>query len=448
MQKQVRAFFKAQQIDLQKNKFLLAISGGIDSMVLMDIFASMNLNFGVAHCNFKLRGDESDEDENLVKSMAEKVTSNLYFTHFDTTNFAQTHKIGIQEAARNLRYDFFQNIAHSFDYQYIVTAHHSNDNAETLLFNLISSTGIHGLKGISPIQNNIIRPLLNCSKSAIELYAKINNIKYRNDSSNISDKYSRNKIRLNVIPQLESINPKAIENISTTLSHFQEVESFFSFFVNNIEKKILSEENNFTKIDINQLLVYPSTSTILFEILRKYSFSSAQSKEVEKALESRHSGKQWFSVSHDMILDRDYLILRRKTDKIEVLEQINAINTEITACNKIISVFDNTNKLEQKVLNTIAIDVTKVEFPLIVRRWKNGDYFLPLGFQGKRKKIQDFLTDLKLSRFEKEDVLVLESQGNIVWVIGFRADERFIAKENNTKPIFIQVTSTYSHNAK
>lgn len=444
MQKQVRDFFKAQEIDFQKNKFVLAISGGIDSMVLLDVFASMKLDFGVAHCNFNLRNEESDEDENFVRKQAEKHTRYLYFTQFDTLNYAQINKIGIQEAARKLRYDYFQKIAKEFDYQYIVTAHHANDNAETLIFNLVSATGVHGLKGISPIQSNIIRPLLHCSKIAIQHYAKLKNISYREDSSNNSEKYSRNNIRLNVIPQLEIINPKAIENINTTLAYFNEFNELFIFILSYIEKEILTEENNFIKINIEKLLTFPSTSTILFEILRKYGFSSAQSKEIEKALQVRHSGKKWFSKFYDLILDRNFLILREKREKSDNLYQIFNENEEINIENYQIKI-DNNIENEQKInKNCIKVDVTKLAFPLIVRRWKNGDFFIPLGFQGKRKKIQDFLTDLKLSLFEKEDVFVLESDGKIVWVIGFRADERFAHKTSNTPAAYISINRRMS----
>lgn len=441
MQKQVREFFKAQGIDFQKSKFLLAVSGGIDSMVLLDIFASMKLDFGVAHCNFKLRNVDSDNDEILVKSTAEKLTTNLHFVHFETAEYAQKNKIGIQEAARNLRYDFFHKITKEFDYQYIVTAHHANDNAETMIFNLISSTGIHGLKGIAPIQKNIIRPLLKYSKSTIEHYAKLKNIQFREDSSNESDKYSRNKIRLNVIPQLESINPKTIENINTTLSHFHELDDLFLFFVKNIKKNVLSEENNFIKINIDKLLTYPSVNTILFEILRNYGFSSAQSKEIEKALQEHHSGKLWFTQTHEMVLNRDFLIIREKKLKKEVFEYIYEDKNEVIIDDKIIkiSTIEENKKINSK--ESINVDVTKLEFPLIIRRWKNGDYFLPLGLKGKRKKIQDFLTDLKLSRFEKEEVLVLESNGKIVWVIGLRADERFAASKDSLKIVNFSINS-------
>ncbi len=441
MQKILHNFFNKQGIYKQNTRFLLAVSGGVDSMVLARLFILAKLDFAVVHCNFQLRATAADEDENFVKNHFEALQIPVFTTRFDTSTYAKKQKIGIQEAARNLRYTFFQKIAQQFDYQYIITAHHANDNVETMLFNLASGAGLRGMKGISAKNENYLRPLLSVTKEDILAFASIQKIPFREDASNQSDKYSRNAIRLHVVPELEKIKPNFVKSATTTLSLLDSQLHLYDFFIKKIEKKITSEENNFIKININLLLEYPESGTILYEILKKYHFSSAQAIEMNRALQTRHSGKYWFSDSHELILDRDFFFIRKKIENIDFKIFIHCENKIFNENGFQIqtTLLDSFNNIDKNDTSTYYLDVTKSDFPLILRKWKAGDFFLPLGMEGKRKKIQDFLTNLKLPRFEKEQVLVIETKGEIAWLVNYRADERFLAHANSAKILKINI---------
>lgn len=438
-------YIEDKQLFPTNARLLVAVSGGVDSMLLATLLAQKKYHIAVAHCNFNLRGQDAIDDAVFVKKHFENQGFTVHIADFDTAAYAKKHKLGTQEAARNLRYDFFQNIAQEFDYQYIATAHHLNDNVETMLFNLSHGTGIRGLKGIARKQNNIVRPLLFAKKNDILAYAKIHNIPFREDASNASDKYSRNAIRQHVIPALEQINPSFVKSADATLDFFQEQQHLFDFFMKNIEKKILTEENKFIKINISSLLEFPSTSTILFEILRHKAFSSVQCKEITRALQPRHSGKLWISKTHELLLDREYLIIRKKQIQIANNEYIiNFENSELLFDNSKITLFksDSIEKSNLIASNIAYLDVTKLSFPLILRRWQAGDFFLPLGLKGKKKKLQDYFSDLKLNRFEKEDIWILTSDSKIVWIIGFRQDERFAVAAPDLASLIITYEKT------
>jgi tRNA(Ile)-lysidine synthase len=426
MEKKFKYFVQSLGEIPQETKFLLAVSGGVDSMVLADLLWKNELPFAVAHCNFGLRELASDEDEFFVKSYFETKGIRVFATRFDTSAFAKNNKLGTQEAARTLRYEYFNQIIQDNDYQYIITAHHANDNVETMLFNLGSGTGLRGMKGISARRNQYLRPLLAVAKKEILAYAKKHTLPYREDASNASNKYTRNAIRHQVVPELEKINPNFLQGASATLTLLDAQLNIYDFFIKNIEKKIISEENKFIKINIKTLLQYPETATILYELVKDYGFGNTQTVEMTKALQERHSGKMWFSKTYELLLDRSFFIIRKKTEQIDFQLFINNETNEINYPNFKLQLETNAI-LANLSPNNIFIDVTKCAFPLLLRKWQAGDFFLPLGLKGKKKKIQDFLTDLKFNRFEKEQVFVLESDGKIVWVVGLRADERFAA---------------------
>jgi tRNA(Ile)-lysidine synthase len=434
-------FFKNHQISIPESKFLLAVSGGVDSMVLSNLCSEGKLKFDIAHCNFQLRGMESMDDEFFIKNHFENLGINVHVQRFETTAFAKKHTIGIQEAARKLRYNYFNKLLQANDYQYIITAHQANDNVETMLFNLSSGAGLRGIKGIAPLHSNLLRPLLFASKEDVLAYANLKKIPFREDSSNQSDKYTRNAFRLNVIPEIQKIKPNFIKSSTATLSHLNAQLNLFDFFIKNIEKNILSEENSIIKINLLKLKEYPETSTILHELLHKYQFSSAQAGEISKALHLGHSGKYWHSSSHEILLDRAFLILREKKELIDfeilITNENQTFETNgLKISTEIIDTFDKNQQFDK---NTIFLDVTKCTFPLNLRKWQAGDFFLPLGMEGRKKKIQDFLTNLKLTRFEKNEVLVLESNQQIAWVVNHRADTRFLANTESSKILKINI---------
>jgi tRNA(Ile)-lysidine synthase len=443
MEKKFKKYLQSLSETPQETRFLLAVSGGVDSMVMADLFLKNELPFAVAHCNFGLREEASEEDENFVKSYFERKGISVFSTRFDTSAFAKKNKIGTQEAARTLRYEYFNQILQNADYQYIVTAHHANDNVETMLFNLGSGTGLRGMKGISARRNQYLRPLLAVAKKEVLAYAKKHALPYREDASNATNKYTRNAIRHQVVPELEKINPSFLQGASATLALLDAQLNIYDFFIKNIKKKILSEENNFIKINIETLLQYPETATILYELVKDYGFGNTQTAEMTKALQERHSGKMWFSQTHELLLDRDFFIIRKKTEHIDFQILIYNKTSEINCPNFQLQLETNAI-LADLSPNNIFIDVTKCAFPLLLRKWQAGDLFLPLGLKGKKKKIQDFLTDLKLNRFEKENIFVLESEGKIVWVVGLRADERFVANSDCDNILKISCTTGFS----
>lgn len=433
MLKKFLDFFHQYYPNAREKRLLIAVSGGVDSMVLVALCKKAGLHIAVAHCNFQLRGEDAIADEALVIDYCNTLKIPVHHIRFDTLQYAKAHQQSIQVAARTLRYDYFRQLQSIHQFDAILTAHHKNDNVETALFNLASGTGMRGMKGIYQNENQIFRPLLPFLKNDILAYAKINNIPYREDASNQSDKYSRNAIRLNIIPEFEKINPKFIANAANTLELLHAQVQIYDYFIKEIEKKILFEENNFIKITIKDLVALPEPNVILYELIQRFSFTNTQCNEIIKALSNHQSGKYWYSATHELIIDRTHLIIRAKVETKDfsiIIENKTGEFYENGIRMQVSSVHQGAQINADK--NAILIDVTKIEFPLILRKWQAGDFFLPLNLKGKKKKIQDFLTDLKLSRFEKEAVWVLESAGKIVWLVGFQYDYRFVPQNDAT----------------
>lgn len=412
---------------LKDNKLLLAVSGGIDSMVLLDLFQQLNYDIAIAHCNFQLRGMESDADELFVKSEAEKFSIPNYIIRFDTENYSKENKLSIQLAARKLRYDWFQEII-SLGFDYVLTAHHLDDNVETFLINFIRGTGLEGLTGI-PAQNaNIVRPMLPFSREEIDNYAKANNIQWREDSSNASDKYFRNKLRHDIVPILKELNTGFLDSFQNTLDHLKQVESLVNDASKLVYEKVVEEKENRLEIHLKPLLEFQNYKAYLYQWLKEYGFSAWN--DIYDLVEAQ-SGKQVFSETHILLKDREKLILseRKSTDKSEVffIESIESkvnIPLKLRFC-KAVNIFETDS-------NCIFVDESKLKFPLTIRKWKEGDYFYPSGMNGK-KKLSKYFKDEKYSLLDKENQWLLCSEDQIVWVIGKRADNRYIAHETTTQ---------------
>ena len=416
---------------LKDKKLLLAVSGGIDSMVLLDLFYKLRFDICVVHCNFQLRGKESDGDEMLVREICQDRYIPYFIETFDTLEFAKENKLSIQLAARKLRYDWFQEII-SLGFDYVLTAHHLDDNVETFLINFTRGTGLEGLTGIPAQNGNIIRPLLPFSREEIENYAQANQIQWREDSSNASDKYFRNKLRHNIVPTLKELNTGFLDSFQNTLHHLQQSESLVNDASKLVFEKVVEEKENQLEIHLKPLLEFQNYKAYLYQWLKNYGFSAWN--DIYDLVEAQ-SGKQVFSETHILLKDREKLILseRNEINKSEVfiIESIESkvnIPLKLRFC-KAVNIFET-------VSNCIFVDESKIKFPLTIRKWQEGDYFYPSGMNGK-KKLSKYFKDEKYSLLDKENQWLLCSEDQIIWVIGKRADDRFINKETTQNSIKI-----------
>jgi tRNA(Ile)-lysidine synthase len=405
-------------------KVLLAISGGIDSIVMMHLFHRAKFNCSIAHCNFQLRDKESDGDETFIREQCANLSFQVFVSRFETREYAAENHLSIQMAARQLRYAWFDNLAKAHQFDFIAVAHNRDDSLETFFINLGRGTGIGGLTGIPPISGNIVRPLMFASRSHIEQYAAENNISHREDSSNASDKYLRNYIRHKIIPAFEEVFPHFRESQSQNLEKLNDANLLYQHAIHLLQTNIVREENHFVYIDIPLLLQSPAPQTLLFEILRRYSFSSASIDEIFQIAQAI-PGKQFCSSTHKLIKDRDcYIISKLEHEhqtKYYIEEHTPTIHTPIHLT------FEKQIREGFTIEKDPAIaqlDYEKLAFPLILRKWQAGDYFVPLGMKGM-KKLSDFFIDLKISVIEKEHTWLLTSADQIVWIVGKRIDDRF-----------------------
>jgi tRNA(Ile)-lysidine synthase len=436
---------KKQKLVDPSSKILLTVSGGIDSVVLAALFHEAALNFGIAHCNFQLRGKESEQDEDFVEKLAEKYNVPFHSVAFETDDFAKENKLSIQVAARTLRYQWFEKIRKQFKYDFIATAHHKDDSIETFLINIIRGTGIAGMHGILPKQNNIIRPLLFANKKEITAFAKELKLKFREDSSNASDKYLRNKIRNKIIPSLKELNPSIDETIANSIQHLSEVEIIFRKEIEKKRKELVSVNRESISISIKKIKKLNPASIYLFEFLKPFNFNSSSVIEILNSLDAE-SGKQFFSESHRLIKDRETLIIteiKKRSVTEEKLKQIKVKKDQkkisLNGASLHFQTFPKTRNYKILVQpETASLDFEKLQFPLLIRKWQKGDSFQPIGMKGK-KKLSDFFIDSKLSLIEKENVNVLISGNEIAWVIGYRISEHFKITNNTSKIYFAEL---------
>ena len=420
---------------LQGKNLLLATSGGIDSMVLLELCHQLKLDIRVAHCNFQLRGDESDEDEKFVKTQCEKLDVLLFINHFDTKKFAEKQKLSIQVVARNLRYDWFNTLLINNDYDYILTAHHLDDSLETFLINFTRGSGLEGLTGIPQQNGNVIRPLLPFSRNEIEAFAKENNIQWREDSSNPLDKYLRNKLRHDVIRVLKELNPSLLDSFENTISNLKQSQSLVNDASQMVYKQVVSEEDTI-KIDISKLTEFQNYNAYLYQWLQPFGFTAWE--DIYTLVEAQ-SGKQVFSQKYILLKDRNHLILFPKQNENEPIHFSVAKDQKEVKFPLKLS-FCNVDDISIAPTNVIFVDEDKLQFPLEIRKWQEGDWFFPFGMNGK-KKLSKFFKDEKFSLLDKSNTWLLCSENQIVWVIGKRQDERFKVTETTTKILKINYTA-------
>ena len=416
---------------LKDKKLFLAVSGGVDSMVLLDLLNKLRFDICVVHCNFQLRGKESDGDEMLVREICQDRYIPYFIESFDTTEFAKENKLSIQLAARKLRYDWFQEII-SLGFDYVLTAHHLDDNVETFLINFTRGTGLEGLTGIPAQNGNIIRPLLPFSREEIENYANENKIQWREDSSNAADKYFRNKLRHNIVPILKELNTGFLDSFQNTLNHLQQAESLVEDASELVYEKVVEVNENQLEIHLNSLLQFKNYKAYLYKWLKDFGFSAWN--DIYDLVEAQ-SGKQVFSETHVLLKDREKLILsERKSSNKEEIYSIESLDDKVNIPLKLR--FSKGVNIFETHSNCIFVDENKLKFPLTIRKWQEGDCFYPSGMNGK-KKLSKYFKDEKYSLLDKENQWLLCSEDQIVWVIGKRADDRFKSKETTQNSIKI-----------
>jgi tRNA(Ile)-lysidine synthase len=449
LQQSFEKYIQQQQMFTKADKLLLAVSGGVDSVVLCHLCQKAGYHFIIAHCNFQLRGAESERDEAFVKQLGDKYNAEVLVQRFDTAVYAATNKIGIQEAARDLRYQWFYELAcsHNLDWNknppptgwsvnidirmgktYVVTAHHINDSIETVLMNFFKGTGIRGLQGILPFSEKrrwLVRPLLNATKEQLLTYAKENNLDFVEDSSNTLDKYTRNYFRNQLMPGVKKVFPQVEENLAENLKRFKEIEQLYQQAINTHKNKLLYARGNEWHIPVLKLQKTIPLDTVLYELTAPFGFTAQQVPDIKSLLKS-DTGKYVASATHRIIKNRHWLIIASAIAG-------TAVTSIIEAGETVCYLEQQSLQLQQlpaagykiKKENTIAaVDAKQLKFPLLVRRWKMGDYFYPLGMK-KKKKLARFFIDQKLSKTDKEAIWVVVSDQRIVWVVGHRMDDRF-----------------------
>lgn len=421
-------------------KILLAVSGGIDSMVMAHLFLKSGYETGIAHCNFSLRSAESDMDEDMVRQYALSRNIPFHTITFKTKSYARKNGLSIQMAARELRYEWFEEIRKDYGYNKIAIAHNLNDNIETIIINLIRGTGITGLSGIKSASNHIIRPLLFATRQDIIRYSNRHRIAYREDKSNADTKYIRNKIRHLVIPVLKEINPSIETTLNETAERFTGINEIVSKYISEIRGKISERKNELTTFNISLLKLYLHNKAILYELFKPFGIGSVQLNDLAKVIDGK-TGGQIFTGTHRIIKNRKEIIVTDENNLGDICYNIRNIKDfAMVPGIESASYIDVTESFEISTDPSIAcMDSEKALFPFIVRSWKAGDHFYPLGMRHKMK-LSDYFINSKYSRLDKENRLILESDGKIVWIIGDRIDNRFRITSSTRKALIIKST--------
>ena len=431
-------FSERNRLFSKNNRVLLAVSGGIDSMVMLSLFRETGIRHAIAHCNFSLRGEESDSDEEFVSACAKDYNISYFNNTFDTLAYATAKGISVQMAARELRYSWFDKLITGEGFDAVAVAHNLNDNVETFFINLLRGTGLNGLTGINPRNGSVIRPLLFATRGEITEYAHEKGITFREDSSNSQLKYTRNRIRHKVLPELEGVSPNALSAIMGTIGHLNSSASIIEVYIEQIRKDIFKPFEGGVKTDISALLKLHPHEAIMFELFRKYNLSAHQGDDLMALLDSP-SGKFITTPTHRILRDRERLIIsEKKSDDIPDYLFSSIDEMSLSGLFSDLMVTDHgPDPLPSNQL-TACLDLSLLKFPLRVRTWQHGDRFSPLGMTGM-KKISDFLIDLKIPVTSKEKVLLLMSDDNVVWVMGYRIDNRYKVNADTKKILILSL---------
>jgi tRNA(Ile)-lysidine synthase len=422
---QFKSYLKEQSLFQQKEGILLAVSGGVDSVVLCELCKQAELNFTIAHCNFGLRREESERDEQFVRSLGEKYEVEVLVKKFDTKFYAEENKLSIQEAARDLRYQWFAQVRNEKGFAFTVLAHHADDNIETLLMNFFRGTGLQGLTAIpgGDKKTYLLRPLLNIRRKEIDAFARQNNLQWVEDSSNSSTKYTRNFFRHELIPAIKKVFPQVEENLLGNIERFKKLATLYNAEVQKMKESLCEKQGGEVRIPVLKLMKYRDTS-LVYEIIKDFGFGEKQVDEVIK-LTAAESGKFIENEHYQIIRHRKWLIIAPKVSGSETIA-IEKGEEQIKFLGGLLQVRLITKEKFNlgKSPATGLVDAKDIEFPLLLRKWKQGDYFYPLGMQ-KKKKLSRFFIDQRLPKNQKENIWVIESNKKIVWVVGLRIDDRF-----------------------
>ena len=424
---EVQKFIEEKSLFTLKDKILIALSGGADSVALLRVLHALGYSCECAHCNFHLRGEESDRDEAFVQELCKTHQIKFHIKHFDTETYAKSHQLSIEMAARELRYEWFESLRQELKAQVIAVAHHRDDSVETFMLNLIRGTGINGLKGIAPQNGWIVRPLLQVSREDIIDYLQEILQDYVTDSTNLQDVYVRNKIRLNILPLMKEINPSIMETIQDTSMRLADVASIYhQERKKTLEHSVIKVSDHFQRISIDKILMDIAPASLLFELLSPLGFNISQIKDIHRSLEHSQAGKRFISKNWELIRDREDLLIQR-------------IDSECIVPELIVQEIERTPSfILPKDKHIACLDADKVKLPLTIRKWQVGDKFIPLGMNGK-KKISDYMTDKKFSLFQKENQYVVCSEDKIIWLVNERCDNRYRITDQTRRILLLKI---------
>ena len=436
MLQKVKAFIERENLLRLDGRYLVAVSGGADSVCLLLVLKRLGYHVEAVHCNFQLRGEESQRDEDFVKMLCGKIDIVLHITHFDTKIYASIHQVGIEMAARQLRYHYFEQLRHDIEADDICVAHHQDDSAETVVMNLLRGTGLRGLTGIHPRQGHIVRPLLCVSRKEIEMWLHDQKQDFITDSTNLKPMTGRNLLRLDIFPKLTQKWPSATENVLKSARRVQEALHVYEASVKTAMKRLIIDDS----IEIEQLMLEPSAESILFEWLSTLGFTPEQIEQMASLLPNIASGRLWRSATHELFVHRGHLILSALEPERPTLQipEAGTYNYDESTCFHI-EICDNW--MYGDVEHTAILDATKCKFPLIIRPIKSGDRFQPLGMKST-KLVSDYLTDRHISIHEKRRQLVVtDAEGQIIWLVGHRIDHRQRITDTTLKALHLTVSA-------
>lgn len=436
MVEQLLNHIKRNNLCKTTDKILLAVSGGVDSMVMLHLFRQTGFKIGVVHCNFQLRGEASMGDEEFVRQTCDENNIPFYVKRFNTLTYAEENRLSIQMAARDLRYSFFDTLVDGLAYDYLATAHHLNDSIETTLLNLVKGTGIDGLSGIPQTKDKVIRPLLFATKEMLMDYATRYHLSWREDVSNGSTDYQRNFIRHRIIPELKALNPNFENTFQYTLQRLTGARLFASAYIDHFAQQALQFTNGRINIDKRKLLKNPAPSVLLWELIKDKGFNFDQCIEI---VSMHQSGKKFFTSGYELFVDREYYIIQKKNDNAvtSIIVDKNADVVKGIAGNLYFEIQDKKDFCLRRETELAQLDFDRIEYPLTWRTWQPGDHFIPLGLT-QTKKLSDFFIDMKLSMPVKNQMTVIESAGRVIWVVGLRIHNDFKVTEDTGRILTIR----------
>jgi tRNA(Ile)-lysidine synthase len=424
-----------QHLFTRKDKILLAVSGGVDSMVLFHLLRACDFQFSVAHVNFQLRGEDSDADEKLVRANCTQHQVPFFSKRMDTEKYAAQHKLSIQMAARALRYQWFSGLAADHHFDCIATAHHANDSLETTLLNFVRGAGLEGWDGIASKNGRIVRPLLFASRETIETYARQNNIAWREDRSNATDDYQRNFLRHQVVPRLKELNPSLEISFRESASKVSGSVELMELGIAHWKEKFQTTKDEQIHFSKEGFVVFNDAGSVLWNLVKSYGFNLDQCHQLAASI--GETGRYFSSPTHELVLDREKLILSPLPSEEEDV-RITTDQSEYRRGKLSLSVQTPEGTRYTSSPSVASLDLDKIEFPLVWRSWQPGDSFHPLGMN-HRKKLSDFFIDEKISLADKKNISVLESTGEIIWIVGLRIDDRFKITEHTKRTISLHL---------